>query len=297
MATLRTFQCLVALVEHGSVSAAAASLDLSIPALSHQITSLEKELGAPVAERQRRGVRITAVGRATVEEARVALLAADRAVKVGRRVGGDSGGDLLRIACDETLTASLIAPILRQWRIQRPSVELDLTEFDDSAAATAMVDDDLTDVAIGARPTRTTGQVITLGDEDIVVVTRMGHPLGDRPDVRMCELGGERFVHYDPANAMAATIDRHAALHEVALHPVVRAHGPNMAAQLAIAGLGVTIVPVSAFRYCDGGVARPLRPALTRELVAVIPEAPGMLAFEFVADARQRGVPICQVCA
>jgi Bacterial regulatory helix-turn-helix protein, lysR family len=36
----------VALVGHGSVSAAAAALHMSQPALSHQIAALEKELGA-----------------------------------------------------------------------------------------------------------------------------------------------------------------------------------------------------------------------------------------------------------
>ena len=35
MTTLRTLECLVALVDHGSVSAAAAALHMSQPALSH----------------------------------------------------------------------------------------------------------------------------------------------------------------------------------------------------------------------------------------------------------------------
>ena len=80
MTTLRTLECLVALVDHGSVSAAAAALHMSQPALAHQIAALEKELGAPVPERRWRGVRIMAAGRATAEEARVALRAADQAV-------------------------------------------------------------------------------------------------------------------------------------------------------------------------------------------------------------------------
>jgi len=70
MTTLRTLECLVA----------AAALHMSQPALSRQIAAREKELGAPVAERLWRGVRITAAGRATAEEARVALRAADQAV-------------------------------------------------------------------------------------------------------------------------------------------------------------------------------------------------------------------------
>ncbi|MFB9304311.1 LysR family transcriptional regulator [Kibdelosporangium philippinense] len=97
MATLRALECLVALVDHGSVTAAAESLHLSQPALSHQIASLERELGTPVVERLGRGVRVTAAGRATAQEARVALRAAEEAVRIGRRVGaGRAGPDVRR---------------------------------------------------------------------------------------------------------------------------------------------------------------------------------------------------------
>src|SRR5262245_11738877 len=94
MTTLRTLECLVALVDHGSVSAAAAALHMSQPALSHQIAALEKELGAPVVERLWRGVRVTAAGRASAEEARQALRAADQAIQIGRQVGEGSAGRL-----------------------------------------------------------------------------------------------------------------------------------------------------------------------------------------------------------
>ncbi|MFD1050699.1 LysR family transcriptional regulator, partial [Kibdelosporangium lantanae] len=63
MATLRALECLVALVDHGSVTRAATALGLSQPALSHQIGSLERELGTPVVHKLGRGVRVTAAGR------------------------------------------------------------------------------------------------------------------------------------------------------------------------------------------------------------------------------------------
>jgi DNA-binding transcriptional LysR family regulator len=93
MATLRTLECLVALVDHGSVSAAAGALHMSQPALSHQIASLERELGAPVVERLWRGVRVTAAGRATADEARVAIRAATQAIQLGdESVAGELAG-------------------------------------------------------------------------------------------------------------------------------------------------------------------------------------------------------------
>src|ERR1700742_4097911 len=96
MATLRALECLVALVDAGSVTGAAAALRVSQPALSHQIAALERELGTPVIHRLGRGVRITAAGLAAATEARAALRAAEASVRVGRRGGakGNCGVDI-----------------------------------------------------------------------------------------------------------------------------------------------------------------------------------------------------------
>ncbi len=86
MASMRTLECLVAIVDQGSLTKAAAVLHISQPALSHQIAAIERELGTPVIERLPRGTRPTAAGLAAAAEARIALAAADRAVMAGRRV-------------------------------------------------------------------------------------------------------------------------------------------------------------------------------------------------------------------
>jgi DNA-binding transcriptional LysR family regulator len=85
MVSLRALEGLVAIVDHGSLTRAAARLRTSQPALSHQIAALERELGTPVMERLPRGVRPTAAGLAAAPEARIALAAADRAVLAGRQ--------------------------------------------------------------------------------------------------------------------------------------------------------------------------------------------------------------------
>src|SRR6201999_3274156 len=229
MTTLRTLECLVALVDHGSVSAAAAALHMSQPALSHQIASLEKELGAPVAERLWRGVRITAAGRAAAEEARVALRAAEQAVRIGKR-GGCGGGGRIRISCVETMTAWLLLPVLRQWRSRRPDVHLDLSEFTSSDAMVALLEDGLTDIAVGPRPTHTNAHVEVFGKEEVVVVASVNHQFAQMTSVPVAALADEPFVHYDAGNGMAVSVDKLAARHDVVLKPVLRTHSPRTAA-------------------------------------------------------------------
>jgi DNA-binding transcriptional LysR family regulator len=290
MTTLRTLECLVALVDHGSVSAAASALHMSQPALSHQIASLEKELGAQVAERLWRGVRITAAGRATADEARVALRAAEQAVKIGQRVAR-CGAGRIRISCGETMTAWLLLPVLRQWRSRRPDVHLELSEFSSIDVMVDLVEAGRTDVAFGPNPTHTDAHVEVIGTEEFVVVAAAGHPFAGLSHVPIDALEGEPFVHYDTEHGMAGWVDQLAASHGIVLDPVLRTRSQRTAAQLAAAGMGVTIVPVSALPPRPAGTVRRLRPAVIREVVAIVAAPSDTLVHQFVADIHRRGLP------
>src|SRR6201989_1849209 len=115
MVSMRALECLVTIVDQGSLTQAAAVLHMSQPALSHQIAAIERELGTPVTDRLPRGGTRTAAGLPAAAEARIALAAADRAVIAGKRVAAGTGGRI-RISCVETMTAWGLVPVLRQVR-------------------------------------------------------------------------------------------------------------------------------------------------------------------------------------
>ena len=79
--TLRQLQYLKLLAEHGSFSRAAEAAHVSQPALSAGVQELERILGAPVVERARGAVIMTAVGAEAVRRAR--KLARKRAQREG----------------------------------------------------------------------------------------------------------------------------------------------------------------------------------------------------------------------
>src|SRR5262245_27855331 len=78
--TLRDLQYLVAVADHGHFGRAAASCNVSQPALSTQIRKIEGVLGIQLFERSNRRVAITAMGTAVVDQARVVL---EDAQKIG----------------------------------------------------------------------------------------------------------------------------------------------------------------------------------------------------------------------
>ncbi|MFE4997430.1 LysR family transcriptional regulator [Streptomyces mirabilis] len=284
---MRALECLVALVDTGSVTKAAAALHLSQPALSHQIASLERELDTPVVERLSRGVRVTAAGMAAAAEARAALRAAGRAVQAGRDVGAGRAGRL-RLACAETMTVWLLLPVLRRWRTRRPDVQLDLMEFTSSDTMVEILMAGEADLVVGPEPTGTTA---------MVVVAAGDHRFASQPSVTVDELLDEPFVHYTPDNGNAAWVDQFVSAHQVSLTPVLRTRSPRTAAQLAGAGMGVTIVPASALTARPAGVVRRFEPRIHRGVVAMTSTPSDALVSQFLADLRRRGLPVVHTAA
>src|SRR5580692_7106761 len=76
---LKQLKALVTVVETGSVTRAAELLHLVQPAVTRQVRSLEHELGVPLFERTRHGMRPTAAGLTFADRARRALNELDRA--------------------------------------------------------------------------------------------------------------------------------------------------------------------------------------------------------------------------
>ncbi|SEF26349.1 DNA-binding transcriptional regulator, LysR family [Amycolatopsis pretoriensis] len=291
MPTLRALECLVAVLDAGSITEAAARLHLSQPALSHQIGALERELGTPVLERLPRGVRPTATGRAVLADARAALAAADRVVRTGRAVAGGGEGTL-RIACAESMTAGLLAPVLRAWHRHRPGVSITLAETTSADALVTALEAGEADVAIGPRPTRWTGHAELVGREEVVVALAADHPLATRAAVPMAELAGLPVVHYHPDNGLGGWLDEEAARHGTVLSAVMRTKQAATAAQLAAAGLGVALVPATALTRTFAGALRRLKPALHRDVVTFTATPSDPLVRRFRADVRHRGIAL-----
>nr|WP_296773698.1 LysR family transcriptional regulator [Rhodococcus sp. (in: high G+C Gram-positive bacteria)] len=290
MPTLRALECFVAVVERGSLTAASTHLHLSQPALSHQLATLEKEIGTPLLERLPRGVRPTPTGRAVLADATAALASANRVMVTGRAVAAGSVGTL-RIVCAETMTVPILAPTLRKWSRSHAGIRVELTEATSADTMADAIGSGDADIAIGPASEHFSGNVAQIGTEEIVAVIPAGLDLTDEPDVPWTALEGRPIVHYHPSNGLGAWIDSVAAQHNSSLAAATRTRNATTAAQLAHAGLGIALVPTTALPPRFTGVVTPLRPRLTRAVVAMIGSPTDALVQRFVSDVCSRGVP------
>src|SRR3954465_15016978 len=88
---LRHLKVVCAIAETGSVTKAASQLGLAQPALTAQLQRIERTLGGPLFERDRRGARPTALGELVLARAKVLLLPAMKGLQdeAARLAGSD----------------------------------------------------------------------------------------------------------------------------------------------------------------------------------------------------------------
>ncbi|MFE5775459.1 LysR family transcriptional regulator [Brachybacterium sp. NPDC056505] len=116
---LASLELLVAVIDLGSVSAAASALGLAQPNASRQLSRLERRLGARLVDRGARGSEPTAAGRVAVEHARRVLDAADGLVE---QVRSAAGAGRIRILASQTIAEHLMPTFLAALAADQPGV-------------------------------------------------------------------------------------------------------------------------------------------------------------------------------
>jgi DNA-binding transcriptional LysR family regulator len=121
----RALNYFVAAAEAGSLTAAARTLQVSVPAVQKLVTSLERELGVKLFNRSRQGLQLTASGEGYLESCRPLL--AELAIMdeaVSRTTQRPSG--TLVIGLHAQLAHHLILPTLPEFHRLCPDVQVDL---------------------------------------------------------------------------------------------------------------------------------------------------------------------------
>ncbi|MEU6405146.1 LysR family transcriptional regulator [Streptomyces sp. NPDC046985] len=291
MVSLRALECLVAVADTGSITQAALLLHSSQPAVSHQIASLERETRTVLLRREPRGVKLTPAGRAALADARRALDAASSAVRSARAAGQAAGG-MLRLACAQSLSVPLLAPVICEWRRQHPQVAITLRESTSMDEVLGLVDSDEVDVALVPGAPSDHFTITAIAEEEIVLTAPANHPLAEQPAVRLESLEGAPLVHFASDNGLSVWLDQSLARAGVHLETVMRTSVTAAAPQLAAAGLGIAVGPVSAVSEGFPGAVRSFTPRWVRQLVAVTTAEPDPLLARFLDGLRRRGLRV-----
>jgi DNA-binding transcriptional LysR family regulator len=112
-------------VERGSFTAAAKELNLTQPAVTHQVQELERRFKVDLVERFGKRAYATQAGEKLIEHARI-LLEEDSRTHVIMRRFGDGWLGRVRVGTSMTVLMYLLPPILRQLKTDHPQLEINL---------------------------------------------------------------------------------------------------------------------------------------------------------------------------
>ena len=196
--TLRQLRAFSAVARVGSFTAAARVLNLSQSAVSMLVLQIEDELGLPLFDRTRNGVRPTEAGLELLPIARRML----DDLQLFERSTSDLRalrGGVLRVVAPELLACTLIARELASFNARFPEIALRLVDgtADDVVAAVRRGDAEL-----GFGPERPIGDDVSrsfLRDVPIRLACAAHHPLARRKAASWRDLRDERWVLYPGA--------------------------------------------------------------------------------------------------
>lgn len=238
LAQVRVF---VAVAEEGNITRAARRLRTSQPAVSKQVSELERALGTSLFDRLARGVRLTDAGELLLGHARRIFAAEGTAEAELAELLGLSRGHL-SVGASTTIGSYLIPAVFGAYHRAHPHIRLEL-EIANTAAVQAMVLDDRLDLGLteGFVASDALDSEVVHNDE-MVAIAAPGHPLLGQAPLAAARLRDVPFIMRERGSGTRDVIEAALAERGVQLEPAM-ALGSTEAVKNAVAsGLGVALV-------------------------------------------------------
>lgn len=202
---LKQIRDLLAVVESGSVRAAARALGVSQPGITKSVRSLEAELHVQLMRRTPHGVVPTPSGRAFLARAQVAQAELRKAEEEAAQFDGAGS---VSFGVGPTSAFQIVPQAVARFRAQFPGARLRILEGAPRVLL-PLVRDETLDLATGPRPDGGLDPALAfrpLFREDVVVVARKGHPL--RNTRSLAQLAGAEWLSLIPRGSPQAAFNR-----------------------------------------------------------------------------------------
>lgn len=196
----------VAVVDHGSFSAAARALKLSQPAVTMQVQGLEGDVGATLLERRYRRVDLTEAGRTLLPFARRVLAEIETAHSEIERLGETVSGHL-DLAVSTTPGQYVLPRLLGEFLRRYPQVTVSLRIYD-TTDVVARVESG--EAHLGLTGARVPGAKVVYeecGSDELIVIAPPGHPLAGRRSVPLDELAREPFIEREAGSGTRMVLE------------------------------------------------------------------------------------------
>lgn len=284
----RELEYFLAIVEHGSFTAAAQAMHVAQPSLSHAIRNLEKQLGGKVFHRLPHGVSLTPAGDALVEPARQVMRDLSTASASVREVLGLSSGRL-DVVAQTTLAVDPLAELIGAFLRENPKVAINIADPELGTDVTSSVRAGECELGLvdSEHPIGDLESMVLRGRE-IFAVLPPGAASGQKR-LSVPELSTLDWIATPPGTATREVIEDTVGTRGGEPTFAVETAHQAMIVPLVLAGAGATLLPRAMARdaAARGAVVLPLRPKVVRRGVLFWRRGPlSPAAAQFVAMAE-----------
>jgi DNA-binding transcriptional LysR family regulator len=268
---LQQLRYFLAVEETRHFTQAADNLGVAQPTLSKQIHTLEATLGAPLFERVRGAVSLTAAGQTLLPLAQRMIADADAAREAVQDIVGLRRGEV-RLGATPSLCSSLVPEVLRTFRAAFPDIQLYVNEGSSQDLIENLLAHTL-DLALIVQPDRGVNEGLEtaplLRESLVVASVASAPPPTVNPRIALAELEHTPLVMFRAGyDIRGVTLE---ACRAAGFTPKFAVEGGEMDAVLAFveAGLGVALVPSMVLANRPLLRATPLAPPGMRRTIAL----------------------------
>lgn len=266
---LYTMRYVLAVAEYRNFSLAAQACHVGQPALSQQISKLEKELGVALFHRNSRGAVLTEAGEEFVRRAqeiiqRTEALQTEMSFYAGLRKGTLNLGIITSLQCID------FGGLLSAFCGSYPDISVNITQGGTHHLSGLLVERKI-DAAFLNLPLSGLPAGLSfekLGEDEYHLAVPSLHPLAGRKTVSLKELAQEHFIFHQTGQVASELCLK--ACRQAGFEPsiVCRSGSPTTGLYMVQGGLGVALLPSEEFRsHTLQGVAElKLQEKITKEV-------------------------------
>ncbi|HVW71386.1 MAG TPA: LysR family transcriptional regulator [Steroidobacteraceae bacterium] len=261
----------------GSVSACAARMHVSQPAVSRQLKEFENRLGVVLFERMPRGVRLTQAGEVLRDYASRLFEIAHTAQAAVKALADAEQGQLA-IGASNTIGTYILPRLIALFRKRHPNIQISMFVGNTEQVSQGVADMRFVLGFIEGPLHVADLQIERFREDEIVPVVFPEHPLTRKLRPVAADFSGQPLLMREPGSGTRELIE--AALRQQGVRPggVVEFGNAEAIKQAAIHGGGIAFLPrVSIPRELEAGdlVVLPARELTIRRSLSVIHRATG----------------------
>ncbi|WNK01185.1 LysR substrate-binding domain-containing protein [Thalassospiraceae bacterium LMO-JJ14] len=292
MATVRQLEALRAVIDYGTVTAAADALGLSQPSVSKSISLLEHSTGLKLFERRRRRLYPTAEAMTLYGEVDKMFLSLTRIVGMSRELKSLTTGQV-SIVASPVLGFNLLPDCIGSFRSDHPNANISL-HVHDAGVVVQWIIAQQADVGFGwnsiDHPAVSSQPLCEL---EAVLAMPVDHPLTKRKVCKPSDLENETFLSFSRDTRTRHNIDTMLDRYGISVNSPVEAYMSESLCAMVSYGSGISLVnPLSAETLETRGLlaTRRFEPAIIMPLRTLRPRnrPKSMMCDRFVEHTREQ---------